>query len=103
MSMKNITLETQIPDLSGKFSGGQIDRPGAAARSFGDVLKDSIGEVNTLQKAADEAVKQMAAGEERNIHQTMIALEKANISFQLMIQIRNKIVSAYQEVMRVQV
>ena len=103
MSMPNITLETQIPDLSGRLSGGQVDRPGAAAKSFGDVLKDSIAEVDTLQKTADEAVKQMAAGGDKDVHQTMIAMEKASISFQLMIQVRNKIVSAYQEVMRVQV
>ena len=103
MSMPTITLETQIPDLSGKLSGGQVGGPGAAAKSFGDVLKDSIAEVDTLQKTADEAVKQMAAGGEKDVHQTMIAMEKASISFQLMIQVRNKIVSAYQEVMRVQV
>ena len=103
MSMKNVTLEAQIPDLSGKLSGDRVDRPGAGAKSFGDMLKDSIAEVDRLQKTADDAVKQMAAGGEKDVHQTMIALEKASISFQLMIQVRNKIVSAYQEVMRVQV
>jgi len=71
--------------------------------SFGEMLKNSIVKVNQLQNDADQAIKEMAAGKEKNIHKTMIALEKANVSFQLMMQVRNKIVSAYEEVMRMQV
>jgi flagellar hook-basal body complex protein FliE len=70
--------------------------------SFGKVLKDSIKEVNKLQEEAGKAVQDLATGKGKGIHETMIALEKADISFQMMMQIRNKIVEAYQEMMRMQ-
>ena len=71
-------------------------------KGFGEVLKDSIKKVNALQIEADEAIKSFAKGESKDIHETMIAVQKADLSFQLMMQIRNKIVEAYQEVMRLQ-
>lgn len=71
-------------------------------KAFGDVLKESINKVDSLQKEADQAIQEMATGS-GDIHNAMIALEKANISFQMMMQVRNKIVNAYEEVMRMQV
>lgn len=71
--------------------------------SFSDTLLKSIQKVNDLQKEADKSIEELATGEKRDIAQTMIAVEKANISFELMTQIRNRIVEAYQEVMRMQV
>ena len=67
--------------------------------SFGKVLNESLGEVNKLQAKADEAVEALATGKGVSLHETMIALEKADLSFRLMMQVRNKIVAAYQEVM----
>lgn len=71
--------------------------------SFMDILKDSIQKVNELQIEADKAIAELATGENRDIARTMIAVEKANIAFQMMAQIRNKIIEAYQEIMRMQV
>lgn len=71
-------------------------------KSFGEVLKQSINEVNELQQEADQAIKELTTGENISIHQTMIALEKADISFKLLMQVRNKLVEAYQDVMRMQ-
>lgn len=71
--------------------------------SFGEMLKSSINEINQLQKIADEAAEKLATGEKKDIHETMIALEKADVSFQLMMQVRNKVVSAYQEINRMSV
>ena len=68
--------------------------------SFFNTLQNAIGEVNKLHEEADHAVRELAAGKEKDIHNTMIALEKAEISFQLMMQVRNKIVSAYETIMR---
>ena len=59
-------------------------------------------EVNQLQKEADKAIEALATGETKDISQTMIAIEKANVSFQLMTQVRNRLVEAYQEVLRMQ-
>jgi flagellar hook-basal body complex protein FliE len=66
------------------------------------MLAQSLEEVNRLHMAADEAVENLAAGKQKNIHETMIALEKANVAFQLLMQVRNKVISAYETIMRMQ-
>ncbi|HOP85379.1 MAG TPA: flagellar hook-basal body complex protein FliE [Syntrophorhabdaceae bacterium] len=71
--------------------------------SFTEILKDSINKVSALEKEADEEIKKLATMENKDIHTTMIAVEKADMTFQLMMQIRNKIISAYEEIMRMQV
>ena len=72
-------------------------------RSFADTLSESLNKVNDLQKEADRAIEDFATGKTRNIHETMIAVNKADLAFRLTMQVRNKIVEAYQEVMRTQV
>ena len=74
-----------------------------AKESFSDVLKNSVEKVNNLQKEADAAIDDLALGDNKDVVQTIIAMEKADISFRLMMQVRNKIVQAYEEVMRMQV
>ena len=74
------------------------ETPEEGGESFGTMLKSAIGKVTELQTEADKAIQDLAAGKNKNIHRTMIALEKADVSFQLMMQIRNKLVQAYQEV-----
>lgn len=71
--------------------------------SFGEALSGAIGKVSELRNEADRAVHELATGENKDIHQTMIAMEKADVSFRLMMQVRNKIITAYQEVMRMPV
>lgn len=68
---------------------------------FKKVLNQSIDHLNQQLKQADQVTQEMVLGE-KDIHQAMIALEQANISLRLMIQIRNKILSAYEEIMRMQ-
>ena len=70
---------------------------------FGTVLRESLGEVNQLQAKADEAVEALATGKGISLHDTMIALEKADLSFRLMMEVRNKIVQAYREVLSMQI
>ncbi|MBM4267811.1 MAG: flagellar hook-basal body complex protein FliE [Deltaproteobacteria bacterium] len=90
---------------------GEVAAPGTTppaggtegAKPFASVLKDSISEVNRLQAKADASITALATGEATNVHETMIAMEQASVSFKLMMQVRNKIVEAYQEVMRIQV
>ncbi|OGP65061.1 MAG: flagellar hook-basal body complex protein FliE [Deltaproteobacteria bacterium RBG_16_42_7] len=71
--------------------------------SFADVLKDSISKAGELEKEAENEVQKLAKMESQDIHSTMIAIEKADLTFQMMMQIRNKIISAYEEIMRMQV
>ena len=56
--------------------------------------------MHQLKLNADQAINDLAAGKQKDIHQTMISLEKADVAFQLMMQIRNKIIAAYETVMR---
>ncbi len=75
----------------------------AGGTSFGSVLNDAIQDINKLQNDADTAIAKVQLEDASSIHDAMIALEKAGISFQVMMQVRNKILDAYQEVMRMQV
>ena len=79
--------------------------PGAAkpTSSFKDVLLNSIHEVNSMQQDADQAVQKMACGEPISPAEVLTAVQKADIAFRLMIQVRNKIVQAYEEVANLRV
>jgi flagellar hook-basal body complex protein FliE len=68
---------------------------------FKKVLTDSIGEVNSQLLQADADTREMIAGT-KDIHQAMISMEEAHISMRLLIQVRNKVISAYEEIMRMQ-
>jgi len=72
-------------------------------KSFGDVLTDAIGEVQRLQSEADTTIKKLVAGEIKDVTEAMVAVEKADVAFQTMMVVRNKIVQAYEEIMRMQV
>ena len=70
---------------------------------FGNLLSDMVGEVNAKGAAASESVKGLLSGKDVSLHQTMIAMEEASVSFQLMVEVRNKLLESYQELMRMQV
>lgn len=72
-------------------------------RSFDNVLGDLVRDVNAKQIEAGRNVRGMLAGEEIPLHRVMIASEEASVSFQLMVEVRNKLLEAYQELMRMQV
>lgn len=95
----NVTLShVAQPALdSPKLHGGN-----AADSSFIDTLGSAISQVESLQTSADHEVSGLLQGNGADLHSTMIAVEKADIAFQMMMQVRNKIVSAYQEIARLQ-
>jgi flagellar hook-basal body complex protein FliE len=70
--------------------------------SFGQWLNHSLGKVNQLQQQAGTAAQQLSSGESKEIHGTMIAMQKADIATSLMIEVRNKVMSAYDEIKRMQ-
>ncbi len=100
--MNRINITEKIGNLPSQPDKMRDNKPKDAS-SFGQVLKESIQKVQDLQKEADVTASGLATGETKNIHEAMIALEKADLSFRLMMQVKNKIVEAYQEVMRTQV
>ena len=70
--------------------------------NFGSVLKTAINQVEQLHGSAEQQMTDLLKGDRSDVHNVMIAVEKADIAFQMMMQVRNKIVSAYQEVSRMQ-
>lgn len=70
---------------------------------FGDLLKEKIQEVDQAQKAADVAVQDFATGKSKNIHEAVLALEMADTSLRMAVTVRNRVVEAYQEIMRMPV
>lgn len=70
---------------------------------FEKMLQESMEEVNNLQVQAEQAIEDLATGQSEDLHKTMILMEKAELSLKLMIQVRNKLLDAYQEIMRMPV
>jgi flagellar hook-basal body complex protein FliE len=101
--MDEIKIAAIGPVTEGGLPGalGRTARP--AGPGFSDSLKDAIAKVNTVQLEANQAVEQLMTGQSQNVHQAMVALQKADVSFQLMMQVRNKIVAAYEEIQRMQI
>ncbi len=68
--------------------------------TFGQMLRRAVGEVNGLQNEADSQMFKLAVGEVKDIHEVTLAMEKASLSLQLTIEIRDRIMEAYQTIMR---
>jgi len=75
----------------------------APAGDFGSWLANTVGRVNQDLVQADQGIQQLATGEVGNLHQVMVSLEQARIGLQLVVQVRNRLLEAYQEVLRMQV
>ena len=80
-------------------------QPGAVqgGRAFSDFLGQMVQDVNAKQAAASSAVEGVLTGQNVPLHQAMIAMEEASVSFQLMVEVRNKLLESYQELMRMQI
>ncbi len=96
------TIQPIRPDIAsqpvGKVEGEKGDGP-----SFADVLRNSIKEVNALQKDADAAIQELALGHTENVTEVLTAVEKADLAFRALMQIRNKLIDAYEEISRLRV
>jgi flagellar hook-basal body complex protein FliE len=94
-----------LSSIASQLTQSPSNIPGSAKeeKGFLDALKESIQMVNQAQINADEAVTNFETGKDPNLHQTMIALQKADLSFELMMQVRNKIVNAYEEISKMQI
>ncbi len=89
----------QLPEIP--RAKGPTDAPEGA--NFGAILRDAISTTNELQKQSSQEIEKIMTGESQDLHATLIAVQKADVSFQMMMQVRNKLVQAYQEIMRMQV
>jgi flagellar hook-basal body complex protein FliE len=104
LSIKNSNLTSGVGKLSNAVS---TLKPNAGADasgdSFADTLKNAVGKVNELQVQADVKMQQLATGETTDIADVKIAAEKADIALRLMTSVRNKMIDAYHEIMKMQV
>lgn len=75
----------------------------ADGKPFSEILKDAVSQVNDLHAQADDSIRKLATGESTNIHGTLLDLQKAEMSMRTLIAVRSKVISAYEEVMRMQV
>lgn len=94
-------LELGLRATTDGMSKGKVSNSGDSA--FFDMLKNSVTQVNSEMKAGDKASVDLATGKTSNIHETMLAVTKAELGFNMLVQLRNKAIEAYQEVMRMQV
>ena len=101
MAIESVSLvnSTQVNPISVKSNIS----PAEAQENFGDLLKNAIGSLNESQKASDVATEKLIRGEEIELHDVMIASQKASIKLNATLEIRNKVIEAYQEIMRMPV
>jgi flagellar hook-basal body complex protein FliE len=91
----------QIGSIQGlKNLHGKTSQP-QKGEGFEGLLKEAISKVNTVQNEAEKAIQEMAGG--GDVTNAVIAMEKADMTFQIMTQVRNKLISAYEEIMRMQI
>lgn len=70
---------------------------------FSKMMKDYLGDVNELQVIADDSTNALITGETDNVHDVMIAAEEARLALEMTVQVRNKVIEAYQELIRMQI
>lgn len=92
------TLVSQIPTdtTNAATSGG-------SSSSFGSVVKDAVDSLGKTQKLSEQEMARAVTGESPDLHRTIIALQTADLGFQFALQVRNKVINAYEEIMRMQV
>lgn len=106
-SLPDLTASKQITqsDLQtlGSTTESQAQSSAQPAFSFQNVLGNFVNEVSEKQAAAGDAVNGLLSGQNVSLHQAVISMEEASVSFQLMVEVRNKLLDSYQELMRMQV
>ncbi len=98
-----ITPITQITSVTQSQAGKTGGNVGSITKDFGKVLGSAIDNLAEKENSANNAIARLAAGEDVDLHQVMLSMQEADIAFQIALQTRNKLVDAYQEIMRMQV
>jgi flagellar hook-basal body complex protein FliE len=100
MAIINTALKAYTnPLVTGRAQEKAAPREDGQVKSFGDTLKDSLKTVNDMQTEKSSMIKEFAAGENQNVHELMITMQKAGLSMQMTSAIRNKVMESYKEIM----
>lgn len=103
MNIQSLNAANKILENTKSATQGMDKSEGTPFKMFFDAAMDNLDEVNTLQKNADQMSVDLALGKIDNVADVMIAQEKASIALQYTVQLRNKLLDAYNEIMRLQV
>ncbi|NPA30075.1 MAG: flagellar hook-basal body complex protein FliE [Epsilonproteobacteria bacterium] len=101
--MSNEIQNINAQGITTAASAGDSARQPAGDSSFGEILKKSLDEVNDLQKEGQKAMGDIATGQVKDLHQAAIAIDKAEMSMKMMLEVRNKAINAYKEILRTQI
>ena len=93
-------LNSKLQDVPNLAPNHDLNPP---AKTFGSMLKEAVNEVNTYQKVSEQTMADMATGQIKDIHQAAIAIGKAENSMKLMLEVRNKAISAYKELIKTRI
>lgn len=93
-------LNSKLQDVPNLAPNHDLNPP---AKTFGSMLKEAVNEANTYQKVSEQTMTDMATGQIKDIHQAAIAIGKAENSMKLMLEVRNKAISAYKELIKTQI
>lgn len=95
------SILNSIAPLSGASAAGAAGS--ASSSSFGSVVRDAVESLESGQKNVETEIARAVTGESPDLHRTIVALQTADLSFQFGLQVRNKLLGAYEEIMRMQV
>jgi len=89
-----------VPTAGASSQTNEVDK---ASKGFSDMMKSMLNSVNESQEKGDLAIEQMQTGDAKHLHDVMISVEEADVSLRMLVQIRNRAVAAYEEIMRMQI
>ena len=98
MKIDGTPIQSQFPDSAG--IAGKPTSTGSAGSVFAEALERAGAMALETQQGADQAVKDFAAGKDAGLHETMLSLERAEISMKFLMSVRNRVIDAYHEIMR---
>jgi flagellar hook-basal body complex protein FliE len=98
MAITSINSAAPMTSASGNIGGAK-----GTADGFGSMIKDAVDSIDKSQKGAEQEISKAVTGETPDIHKTIIALQTADLNFQLGLQVRNKLIGAFDEIMRMPV
>ncbi len=98
--LQNLNPLSPIKPLTGASQTGSEGT--IEGSTFSDILKQALQEVDTVQHNSEQEVRNLMTGESTDMHTAILAVQKADVSFQMMMAVRGKLIDAYREVMRMQ-
>lgn len=94
---------SNISQIGAQALGGGSGNVQGSGDGFGSIIKDAVESIDSTQKGAEQEISKAVTGESPDLHKTIIALQTADLKFQLGLQVRNKLIGAYDEIMRMPV